>query len=122
MTQSFGLNRNNDIYIGSDGNLVIENGEQAVLNACANVAKASLGEEVLSINNGVPYFQAAWSGAPNIAVFESYLRNAFLSVDGVVQVVSLSTSIANNTLSYIAQIESVYGTTFTTQGEFPLNV
>jgi len=120
MTQSVLTNGNNDIYLDASGNLAIASGELAVGQACQNVSRASLGEEVFSTNNGIPFFQAVFIGVPKIQIFETYLRNAILSVPGVVQVLSLTTTIANHTLSYTAVIETAFGQTVTISQEFPL--
>lgn len=124
MTQSFGVNASNDLYIGANGNLVILQGQSAVEVACANVSRASLGEEVLSVGNGLPFFQAVFNGVPNLAVFENYLRTALLSVDGVLAVTNLTTRVGKNdleknTLFYIATIENVYGLAFEISGGVP---
>ena len=63
MVQTFGQNANGDVYIGSDGNLVILSGLPAVEAACATASLAQLGEEVLTTGNGLPNFQAVWVGA-----------------------------------------------------------
>ena len=109
MTQTFGVNSNNDVYIGPDGNLVVRSGEQAVLTACANAAKAQLGEMQFATENGIPNFQTVWVGAPNLAIFEAYLRRALEGVDGVIEVTELTTAVSDGNLSYKATIRTVYG-------------
>jgi hypothetical protein len=74
------------------------------------VAKTRLGEISLATNIGIPYFQTVWNGVPNFQQFETALRQAFLSVTGVVEVVSLGVSQTGNTLNYSAVIRTVYGT------------
>lgn len=109
MVETFGTNDNNDIYLGSNGNLVVLTGLQAVLAACATATKAQLGEMVLAIKQGIPNFQAVWIGSPNYALYQSYLRNTLLSVSGVLDVKSISLSIAGNVLSYTATIVTQFG-------------
>lgn len=110
MTQTLGTNSLNDIYLGTDGNLVVLKGIDAVLGACATVSKSQLGEMVLAKNAGIPNFQSIWVGVPNYAIWEQYLRTALENVNGVVQVVSLVLSVLNNTLSYTATIQTEFGT------------
>ena len=89
---------------------MIVNDLQSVLQICAHVAKTRLGEISLATNIGIPYFQTVWNGVPNFQQFETALRQAFLSVTGVVEVVSLGVSQTGNTLNYSAVIRTVYGT------------
>lgn len=109
MTKTFSANSNNDIFLDSSGNLAVANAESAVSYACASASKAQLGEMLYAINRGIPNFQSVWLGAPNLAVFESYLRDTLESVDGVVRVTSLTSMSQNNILSYSAEIETIYG-------------
>lgn len=120
MTQTALTNGNNDIYLDAQGNLAMASREAAVAQACENVSRASLGEEIFSINNGIPFFQAVFIGTPQIPTFETYLRRALLSVPGVIEIVRLTTTISNNTLSYSAVIETAFGETVTLAQEFPL--
>lgn len=99
----------NDIYLDSDGNISLSFDLQAVLQACAQAAQTILGEMVFNVNQGIPYFQTLWIGVPNTQQFNAALRVAFLSVTGVIEVVSLITSQDGNTFSYTAVIRTIYG-------------
>jgi hypothetical protein len=109
MTQLFATNDTNDMYIGKDGNLVIFRDLPAILQACEHVAKTILGEMILAIDQGIPYFQTVWNGSPNYQQFAAALRNAFLGVDGVVEVVSLIVSQTTEVVSYNAVIRTIFG-------------
>lgn len=116
MTQTMGTNANNDIYVGSNGNVVILTGQPAVEAGCASISRASLGEEVLSVTSGQPFFQAIFVGVPNLALFDNSLRSSLLSVDGVVAVTNLTTEIVKvngiTGLKYTVTIENQFGLTF----------
>lgn len=109
MTRLLAVDPTNDIYIAFDGNLAINTGLFAVLQACAHAVKAQLGEMVLQTQNGIPNFQLVWRGAPNLLQFESYIRTAILQVDGVLEIVSLTASVASDAVTYQATIRTVYG-------------
>lgn len=109
MTQTFAINSNNDIYLGADGNLAIVNGQIGVEQACQTASQAQLGEMVLAITSGIPNFQTVWNGSPNLSIFENYLRDTLLTVPGVLSVVSLTTSVVDKALKYVAKISSIYG-------------
>lgn len=109
MVKTFATNADNDLYIGADGNLAIATGLDAVMGACASAAKALLGEMVLEVNKGIPYFQSVFNGIPNLAIFQSYLLNALNAVPGVNSVKNLTVSVSNHTLNYTAEIDTIYG-------------
>jgi hypothetical protein len=108
---TFAVNDKNDFYLNSIGNLAFAYDLTAILQQCEQAAKTLLGEMVYHTNDGLPYFQTLWVGVPNIAQYTSALRRAFVSVGGVLEVVSLLTSQgADNDLSYTAIIRTIYGT------------
>jgi len=122
MTQTLATNGfpSNDIYIGSNGNLVILQGLSAVEAACQSTSLLRLGEAILSTTSGIPFLQAVFNGTPNIAVFESYLRTAILNVDGVISIQSLTISVSQGTLSYVAIIQSIFGEAEILSAEIPV--
>src|ERR1700753_607681 len=79
----------NDLYLGVDGNLILSTGQDAVLYSCQNLARTVLGECVLQTTRGLPNFETVWNGTPNLAQWEIALRAALLSVDGVIEIVSV---------------------------------
>jgi hypothetical protein len=109
MTQTFATDSNNDLYLGNDGNIVIDNNLLAVRDICANAAKAQLGEMVLAVDQGIPNFQSVWSGNPNIAQFEAALRTTLSNIENVVRIIELDTQINSDILSYHAVILTTYG-------------
>ena len=129
MTQTLSSNINstipdvapNDIYLDDDGNIAMAYDLQAVLQQCAQVARTLLGEMVFNTDLGVPYFQVLWVGTPNVPQFNAALRQSFLNVNGVLEVVSLITSQGGdnrdtNTLFYTAIIRTTFGTGTITNG------
>lgn len=116
MVQTFGTDSNNDIYIGRDGNLVVDTGLAAVMQACRNVSLAQLGEEVLTTKNGIPNFQTVWTEPTNYALFQNYLRQNLLAVPGVLEVTDIQITPDGHTLKYTATIRTIYGTTELTNG------
>lgn len=109
MTQTFNTNSDNDIFIGQDGRLSIATGLDAVLKGCETATYAQLGEMVLAKTLGIPNFQSIWVGVPNYQIFELYLRNAILSVQGVSSVKSLQIIVKGDVLEYTATIVTIYG-------------
>ncbi len=109
MTITFSVDINNDLYIGTDGNLSISAGLQATLQACEQASKTKLGEMVLNTDQGLPFETALWNGNPNLAQFEAALRGAITNVPGVVRILEISIQVSENTLSYVVSILTTYG-------------
>ena len=109
MTLCLGLNANNDIYLGADGNLVMLSGIEAVLTACQTAVKSQLGEMIFMQNFGLPNFQLIWEGTPNTAIYQAYLLDLLGGVEGVQSVSNLTITQNGNILSYTATITTIYG-------------
>lgn len=109
MTRTFAVDARNDLFLAPGGNLAIVVDLDAVLMICAAKARTLLGEMVLAVDKGIPYFQSVFTGQPNPATFEAALRDALLSVDGVTQISSLAITQTGNELNYVASIVTIYG-------------
>src|SRR6185437_17135580 len=105
--KTFAVDKNNDFLIGPDGNFVILEGLDAIIQSCEQASKAQMGEMIFAVNQGMPNFQAIWNGSPNVAQFEAALRKTLLRVPGVLSIVDLTTTLKNNVLSYVATINTV---------------
>ena len=111
MTQTFGVNGNNDIYLNADGNIVVLSGIEAVAGACKTISQSQLGEMVYAKTQGLPNFESVWVGVPNLRLWQSYLQNSLQNVSGVQEVTDISYVAASNKLSYTATITTQFGTT-----------
>ena len=105
----FASNTNNDIFIGTDGNLSIKTNLEAVMQAAQQAAQSQLGEMIYAKDEGVPNFQTIWQSSANVAQFEAYLRRTILAVEGVVKVESMTIRVESGTLFYTAEILTIYG-------------
>lgn len=90
--------------------LVLVTDLQAVLNVCEHCAQAVLGEMVFAQQQGMPYFQTVWVGAPTTAPFEAAFRARILQVAGVSGIDELTTEQVGDTMRYQAIIVTIYGT------------
>lgn len=107
--KTFSVNENNDLFVGTNGNISISLELQAIIFVCENVAKGQLGEMVLDIDRGIPNFEAVWVGSPNLERFTAALRNSLNNVDGVQRVINLLVSVNSRILSYTATIVTFFG-------------
>ena len=115
MVQTLQLNSNGDLFLNSSNSLTMLSGIDAVAAACNTACLTQLGECVLETGIGLPNFQALWVGVPDYAIWQSYLENTLLNVPGVASVQSITLSQREGVLSYVAEINSIYGPT-TAQG------
>lgn len=106
---TFATNGSNDFLV-SGRSLVIVSGVSAVLEVCAHCAKAVLGEMVFAQQQGMPYFQTVWVGAPSSAPFEAAFRERIMRVAGVTNIDELTTTQVGDTMTYSATIATIYGT------------
>jgi len=109
MTQTLALNSNNDLFLNSAGSLTMLTGVNAVAAGCNTAAQTQLGECVLITGQGLPNFQAIWVGVPDYAIWQSYLENTLLNVEGVATVQNITLTQTDGDLNYIAEINSIYG-------------
>lgn len=109
MGRTIAVDANNDLFIGADGLLSLVDGLTATLQAAQQAAQTQLGEMLYAVDQGIPNFEAVWNGAPNLAQFEAYLRRAISAVDGVTGIQGLTVTARNNTLTYVATIQTIYG-------------
>jgi hypothetical protein len=110
MSKSFSINEVNDIYLDTNGNLAISTGLTALIEICKQYMQTILGELVLNTTTGLPYFQSVFTGVSNIQQYVAAGRAALLTVEGVTQVISFDVSMNEKVLSYVATIQTIYGT------------
>lgn len=104
---SIGTNANNDIYLGSDGNLVMVTGVTAVQQDCEHALKAQLNEMIYNPTGGMPTFLDVWQ-SKNFIRWEAAARATLAGINGVVKVASFTITVSADTFSYVAQIQTVY--------------
>lgn len=107
--RTFATNANNDFLIVGRS-MVFASNIDAVMGVCAHAAKALLGEMVLAKNQGMPYFQTVWVGAPTTAPFEAAFRDRISQISGVTGIEELTTEQNGDAMVYSATIATIYGT------------
>lgn len=107
--RTFATDGSNDFLV-SGRSLSLASDRDAVLLVCRHCAQAILGEMMFAKNQGMPYFETVWVGAPTTAPFEAAFRERILRVDGVVSIDELTTVQEGDVMRYSATITTVYGT------------
>jgi hypothetical protein len=100
----------NDLYVGANGSLATVAGLDAVMQAAQQAAQTQLGEMLYAVDQGVPNFATVWNGAPNVPQFGAFLRRTLLAVENVTGVESVEVTRSGNVLTYVARIQTIYGT------------
>lgn len=110
MTIQIGVNSNNDIFIDTNGDLVMVRDINACKEAAQQAAQVQLGEMQYHVNRGVPDFEVIWNGHPSLAQFRAAVRRELVLVTDVSRVRSLNARINGEVVTYDAVIESTFGT------------
>lgn len=102
------VDQNNDIF-AQNGILVVADGVRSLVQRSNQAMKLVLGEARYALDEGIPYFQAVFSGSPNLLIFEAAARKTLLAVSGVTGILSFVADISNNTLTYTATLATDLG-------------
>ena len=106
----FAENENNDIYLGPDNKLAINNDLSAVLQAAQAAVEIQKGEALYSQENGMPDDSVVWNGTPNLQQFEFFARKQISNVPGVIDIENFIINTIGDVLRYQVTIKTIYGT------------
>ena len=109
MSRVFAENENNDIYLGSDNQLAVNDDLHAVLQGCKASVEIQKGEALYSQENGMPNDSVIWTGTPNLQQFEFFARKQILKVTDVIDIENFIVTTSDNVLEYQATIKTTYG-------------
>ena len=98
-----------DIKLNNLDNLSLCKDIYAVEQACKSAASTLLGEMIFNTDEGIPYFELAWGGKPNIRQLEFAIREAILKIEDVKSVKSLEVFVLNQKINYNIEIETTFG-------------
>ena len=94
------FDRNSDLFLDGQGNLAMATGRYALSYITLNAIRTVRGELIYNTEAGVPYFTTVFENPPNLRLWEYYVRENALAVDGVISVDSFLCEIKNNAVSY----------------------
>lgn len=103
------VNENEDLYLPDGRNLVIITGQDAVEQGVRQRTKMRLGENIFNVQEGVDFFGAIFSPQPDYDAARASISAAIQSTPDVLSIETLTITIANNTFSYVADIQTIYG-------------
>jgi hypothetical protein len=102
-------NENRDMFRGSDGNIAMLSGVDAVAQLAKSRMEAQRGEMKYAANSGMPTRATAWDTF-NPKQFDAAARSILLGTPGVTGVQSFEMFRDGNDLNYTAVITTIYGT------------
>ncbi|MBJ9533529.1 hypothetical protein [Citrobacter freundii] len=108
--KTLATNNDFDIYLDNSRNLAIATGLQAVIQTCEHVARTKLTELPYAQSRGIPFFDIALGSQPDVSLYDMFLRKVYKTVPGVEGVGNINFAKDGDTLSYTAQIRTIYGT------------
>lgn len=107
--RTFSIDKNNDLFIGPDGNLQFSEKNDAVKNLCQHFAKAVRGEMLHKKDKGIPFWPTTFGRQADIPMFETAFRQRMSEIEEVVEVAHFSATVENGELKYQATIRTIYG-------------
>jgi hypothetical protein len=110
MVQSVAINANGDMFVDGSGNVAFVSGAAAVGQNCVTAMRAVKGEMQYALTSGMPYAATAFNTYNPIA-FEAAARKVIGGVTGVIAVTAFTVTLISNTLTYLATISTIYGST-----------
>lgn len=102
-------NSDNDMTLGSDGNLSIVSGIEAVSQTAAHYAQTILNEMIQDYDRGVPFFIVAFGADVSLPQFEAAMRARILQAPEVIGIRTFEVEQTGDVLRYTATIETTYG-------------
>ncbi len=111
MVKTLAVDKNNDLYLDSNGNLSVVTELEAVLQSCAQSVKAITGQLLFNTERGMPNFKTIWDGdgAQNIPQYEAAWREIVKSNPDVKEILQLEFTQEDNQLKYVSLILTTFG-------------
>lgn len=107
--RTISVDADNDIYLGSDGNIAMAVDIQAASETTVHFAKTLRGEMIHEFDLGIPFFIVAFGPSVNIPQFEAAMKARILQTPEVTAIRSFETTQEGDILKYTATIETTYG-------------
>jgi len=108
-TTTLKTNDLNDLYLVDGQNLAIISNVDAVLQDVRSATLMRLGEDIYNTSSGVDFFGTIFTPQQNYDAARESISNAILSSPDTISIERLDVTIASETFSYQAFINTVYG-------------
>ncbi len=108
--KSLATNKQNDLYLDTDGMLAITHDLKAIKQNCQHAMQTQLGEMVFALDRGMPTMDVVWHNT-NLVQCEAYARQTLRAIAGVLEVTAFTANLKDGVLRYHATIQTIFGTT-----------
>lgn len=102
------INNNNDLYLNGS-NIALKSDKEALGDIYVNKVQTVKGELVYNTDKGIDYFNTVFSEPVYPDVFQNQVKNEILGTSQTEAITGYTQSIADNVLSYTANIKTSYG-------------
>lgn len=109
-TSTLQTNSKNDLFLPDGRNISIITGVTALAQVCRSSGLMRLEEDIFDLTKGVDYLGKIFGATPDLDSARVSLSNAITSHVDVLSIQSLSMGLNGNTLEWVAQILTIYGT------------
>lgn len=98
------VDENNDLCLCSSNSISWVSGGEGIAQSCKQAMQSVLGEMPYAADRGIPIFDVAFVGTPDLAAFEAASRAILITVPDVVEVSKFSARVIGDELRYSAEI------------------
>lgn len=113
-TQTLACNGNNDLYLPDGRNLEFLTGAQACAQNLEQKSLMRLGENQYNTNDGVDYMGTIFTPQPDYDAARQSLSKNLLECPDTLSINSLTITISGDVFEYEADVQTIYGSTPTT--------
>lgn len=106
---TLGIDNKNDIYINSNGNIVLKHDIEAMADIYVNKCQTNRGELVYNTDKGIQYFSTVFCSPIYPDIFQNQLINELSDTKETIAVSNYNQEIKDGILSYTVDCHTTYG-------------
>ena len=107
--QTISINSNNDIYLGTNGNLAITQDINALADISKNKVLQNYGEALYNTLQGIPYFETMFTDNPKIDLFQAAVIETLENTDNIQRISNFDYTQENGVYSYSLIEHTTFG-------------
>ena len=100
---------NCDLFLDSDGNIALVSGKNAYAQIVNAKMRTTVGEMMLNMDGGLPYFQTVFADSDLIPIWQAEGTDMVTSLPFVKSIIAFNCEVEGNVLKYELKIETDEG-------------